>query len=63
MNPADRRLLRHLAIAVMLKLAVLATLWQAFVHDARVPVDAAAMGVHAIATTGAEAGDSQGASK
>ena len=41
MNLADRRLVRHLAIAVVLKLAVLALLWQVFVRDARVPVDAA----------------------
>jgi hypothetical protein len=36
----DRRLLRHLTVAVVLKLVVLAALWWAFVRDARVQVDA-----------------------
>lgn len=39
MNP-DKRLLRHLAVAVLIKLAVLAGLWWAFVGDSRVVVDA-----------------------
>ena len=63
MNLADRRLVRHLAIAVVLKLAVLALLWQVFVRDARVPVDAAAMGTHATAAADTGAGGSQGNSK
>ena len=32
MNRADTRLMRHLAIAVAVKLLVLAGLWWAFVH-------------------------------
>ena len=36
--PPDR-LLRHLVIAVALKLAVLVALWWAFVRDERVSVD------------------------
>lgn len=38
MNSDDRRLLRHLAWAVLLKLALLAVLWWAFVRDDRVAV-------------------------
>lgn len=34
------RLLRHLAIAVMVKLLVLTALWWLFIRDQRVPVDA-----------------------
>ncbi len=36
----DDRLLRHLVLAVLLKLAVLVALWWAFVRDDRVAVDA-----------------------
>jgi hypothetical protein len=36
----NARLLRHLALAVLIKLAVLATLWWTCVRDARVFVDA-----------------------
>ena len=36
----DRRLVRHLAIAVALKLVVLCVLWWAFVRDVRVNTDA-----------------------
>ena len=39
MNLTDRRLLRYLVHAVLIKLAVLALLWWAFVRDARLPVD------------------------
>ncbi len=39
MKPAPDRLVRHLAIAVALKLVVLAGLWWAFVRDERVGVD------------------------
>ncbi|GJI97816.1 hypothetical protein RugamoR57_45340 [Duganella caerulea] len=39
----DQRLLRHLAVAVLLKLALLAVLWWAWVRDAGVDVDAGAM--------------------
>ena len=42
----DRRLLRHLALAVLLKLAVLVGLWWAFVHDAKVAVDPDAAARH-----------------
>jgi hypothetical protein len=58
MTQDERRLLRHLVTAVLIKLAVLVVLWFAFVRDARVSVDtdraAAQMGSPAI---------SQGASK
>jgi hypothetical protein len=40
MTHDDRRLLRHLVIAVLLKLAVLVALWWAFVRESRVDVDA-----------------------
>jgi hypothetical protein len=36
----ERRLVRHLVIAVTVKLALLAALWWLFVRDARVHVDA-----------------------
>jgi hypothetical protein len=39
MTPADRRLLRHLIIAVLIKLIVLTALWWVFVRDARINVD------------------------
>ncbi|HYR25915.1 MAG TPA: hypothetical protein VEQ09_08790 [Aquabacterium sp.] len=39
MTPVERRLLRHLVLAVMLKLLVLTALWWVFVRDARVSVD------------------------
>lgn len=39
MSPSDRRLLRHLLIAVLVKLVVLAGLWWMFVRDARISVD------------------------
>lgn len=38
MNRADSRLLRHLVIAVAVKLLVLVALWRWFVHDAVVQV-------------------------
>jgi len=40
MKSDDRRLVRHLAIAVVLKLLLLCVLWWAFVRDARVNTDA-----------------------
>ncbi|WP_167366696.1 MULTISPECIES: cytochrome oxidase putative small subunit CydP [Cupriavidus] len=40
MTPNDRRLLRHLLLAVAVKIAVLALLWWCFVADQRVAVDA-----------------------
>lgn len=36
----NKRLLRHLAFAVVIKLAVLTGLWWVFVRDSRVVVDA-----------------------
>ncbi|MCU6496208.1 hypothetical protein LPN04_00215 [Rugamonas sp. A1-17] len=39
----DKRLLRHLAVVVLIKLALLAVLWRAWVRDFRVEVDAGAM--------------------
>lgn len=40
MKSDDRRLVRHLAIAIALKLAVLCVLWWFFVRDARVSTNA-----------------------
>lgn len=40
MTRDEQRLLRHLVIAVAVKLAVLAALWWVFVRDQHVPVDA-----------------------
>lgn len=40
MTSADRRLLRHLVVAVVIKLIVLTALWWLFVRDTRVTVDA-----------------------
>ena len=51
MSSAERRLVRHLAIAIVLKLAVLAALWWAFVRDDRVGVDAEAAAAHVDAGT------------
>lgn len=46
MNAAQDRLVRHLVIAVALKLAVLIGLWSAFVRDERVGVDADRAAAH-----------------
>lgn len=40
MTQAEGRLLRHLVVAVVVKLAILAMLWWAFVHGASIRVDA-----------------------
>ena len=40
MTRDERRLVRHLVIAVTVKLALLTALWWLFVRDARFPVDA-----------------------
>jgi hypothetical protein len=45
----ESRLLRHLTLAVLLKLAVLALLWWWFVRDARVDVGPDAMSHRAAA--------------
>ena len=44
MNKPDKRLLRHLIIAVLIKLVLLTALWWLFVRDAHVSVDADAIG-------------------
>lgn len=43
MKMNDRRLLRNLALAILIKLLLLSALWWMFVRDQRVQVDAAAM--------------------
>jgi hypothetical protein len=50
MTIPDKQLLRHLAIAVLIKLAVLTVLWWVFIRDAGVSVDAAAIGARLGAT-------------
>jgi hypothetical protein len=56
MNHDEQRLLRHLVIAVTVKLALLTALWWLFVRDDRLHVDAdqtaAQMGVHTGAPMG-----------
>ncbi|MFC0132544.1 cytochrome oxidase putative small subunit CydP [Massilia eurypsychrophila] len=44
MTGLDKRLLRHLTIAVLIKLVVLGVLWSLFIRDGRVGVDADAIG-------------------
>lgn len=46
MKAAPDRLVRHLVIAVALKLVVLTGLWSAFVRDERVGVDADRAAAH-----------------
>lgn len=46
MKAAQDRLVRHLVIAVALKLVVLIGLWSAFVRDERVGVDADRAAAH-----------------
>lgn len=58
MTPADRRLLRHLITAVVIKLVVLTALWWLFIRDARVAVDTDRIGQHLGGVV-----SSQGASK
>lgn len=53
MKAAQDRLVRHLAIAVALKLAVLTALWWAFVRDERVGVDVDRAAAHLAAPVGA----------
>ncbi len=50
----DRRLVRHLVIAVALKLLVLFGLWWAFVRDDRVGVDSEQAAAHIGAATHAQ---------
>ncbi|GAA4015699.1 cytochrome oxidase putative small subunit CydP [Actimicrobium antarcticum] len=58
MTPADRRLLRQLIIAVLIKFIVLTALWWLFVRDASVTVDAERIADRITATT-----STQGAGK
>ena len=51
MNHDERRLTRHLFIAVAAKLAVLALLWWVFVRDAHVAADAEQTAAHIGITT------------
>ena len=44
MNKPDKRLLRHLVIAVLIKLVLLTALWWLFIRDAHVSVDEDAIG-------------------
>lgn len=46
MRHPDKPLLRHLIIAVLVKLVLLTGLWWAFVRDARVEVDTTAVTRH-----------------
>ncbi|GAP36756.1 cytochrome oxidase putative small subunit CydP [Piscinibacter sakaiensis] len=46
MTLVTNRLVRHLALAVALKLLLLSTLWWAFVRDERVGVDADRAAAH-----------------
>jgi hypothetical protein len=46
MTHEERRLTRHLVIAVAVKLAVLLLLWWVFVHDADVATDADRTATH-----------------
>jgi len=54
MKAAQDRLVRHLAIAIALKLVVLTGLWWAFVRDERVGVDAERTAAHVGASADAE---------
>ncbi|MBS0353096.1 MAG: hypothetical protein JSR83_04230 [Proteobacteria bacterium] len=46
MTPTDSFLLRHLGWILLAKAIALGALWWFFVHDAKVPVDPAAMSAH-----------------
>lgn len=46
MSPDERRLVRHLAWVVVIKLVALTALWWVFVRDQRVSHDAAAAAQH-----------------
>lgn len=49
MKRTDSPWLRHLVVAVVVKLAVLVVLWWVFVHDAVVPVGSEQTAAHLIA--------------
>jgi hypothetical protein len=55
-SPNDRRLARHLFVAVTIKVAVLAVLWWVFVRDHQVPVDAERAADRFGVTTSAQGG-------
>lgn len=46
MTLTDRRLLRHLAMAIVIKLVLLAGLWWGFVRDHRMAIDNDAVAIH-----------------
>ncbi len=50
MKPDERRLVRHLAVAVAVKLCVLGVLWWAFVRDAGVSADSEQTAAHIAVT-------------
>lgn len=56
MQQDERRLVRHLAWMVAIKLIVLASLWWAFVRDQRTHPDAAAIAQHLAATAPQQGG-------
>lgn len=58
MTPSDKRLLRNLLLAVLIKLVVLGALWWLFIRDAGVGVDDNGVAERLIGTT-----SSQGAGK
>ncbi len=59
MEIGHRRLVRHLAIAVALKLVVITALWFAFVQDARVVVGAEQAAAHIGTSTPSPSGAPQ----
>ena len=48
MKDDSSRLVRHLLVAVLVKLALLAGLWWFFVRDLRVPVDTGTAAAHLV---------------
>ncbi|MCB1994947.1 MAG: hypothetical protein H6933_14185 [Burkholderiaceae bacterium] len=48
MKDGSHRLVRHLVVAVLVKLALLAGLWWFFVRDLRVPVDTGTAAAHLV---------------
>ena len=49
MTLMERGLLRHLTLAIVIKLALISALWWAFIRDAKVAVDAGAMAAQVLA--------------
>ncbi|XUM19825.1 cytochrome oxidase putative small subunit CydP [Bradyrhizobium oligotrophicum S58] len=49
----DRRLFRHLGVAIAAKLVLLLALWWAFVRDARIDVDAPTAAAHLVGANSA----------